>query len=240
MSARTVACACLVMGLLSAAPAGAGVTANLDDLPVIAVPPSNGGHGRMAILLSGDGGWTGLPQSVAAALARDGIGVAGLNSLKYFWTLRTADETARDIERIADYYQREWHADRIVLIGYSFGADVLTIVTSRLRQDLRKHIEGLSLIAPSSVANFEVQVTGWLGVRHPGPPTLPALERPRGPADGLHLRRRRRRRSLPEPASRVGADRKAVGRASFWRRFRRRCPASPALIAWDPACLKIL
>jgi type IV secretory pathway VirJ component len=130
----------------------------------------------MAILLSGDGGWSGLAQSVAAALAREGIGVAGLNSLKYFWQPRTADETTRDVERIADYYQREWHADRIVLIGFSFGADVLPIVTSRLRKDLRGRIEGLSLIAPSSVANFEVQVTSWLGVRHPGQPTLPALE----------------------------------------------------------------
>jgi type IV secretory pathway VirJ component len=102
--------------------------------------------------------------------------VAGLNSLKYFWTPRTPEETTRDIERIADHYQREWHADRIVLIGYSFGADVLPIVTSRLRQDLHGRIAGLSLIAPSSVANFEVHVTGWLGAHHPGQPTLPALQ----------------------------------------------------------------
>ncbi len=154
--------------------------AALDDLPVVVVPPVHPGSDRMVIFLSGDGGWAGLVSNVSAALAADGIGVAGLNSLKYFWTPRTPEETTRDIERIADHYQREWHADRIVLIGYSFGADVLPIVTSRLRQDLRGRIAGLSLIAPSSVANFEVHVTGWLGAHHPGQPTLPALQRLEG------------------------------------------------------------
>ncbi len=70
----------------------------------------------------------------------------------------------KTIERIADRYLHQWHADRLVLIGYSFGADVLPDVVSRLRADLRHRVEGLSLIAPSSVANYEVHVTGWLGV----------------------------------------------------------------------------
>lgn len=180
MRPRCVVCAYLALALLSTASAQAGDPGGVDDLPVVAVPASGGGHGLMAILLSGDGGWTGLAQSVAAALARDGIGVAGLNSLKYFWAPRTADETTRDVERIADHYQREWHADRIVLIGYSFGADVLPIVVNRLRHDLRARVAGLTLIAPSSVAIFEVHVTGWLHVAHPGSPTQPEIERLRG------------------------------------------------------------
>ncbi|HEX7374260.1 MAG TPA: AcvB/VirJ family lysyl-phosphatidylglycerol hydrolase [Steroidobacteraceae bacterium] len=166
--------------LLFAWPAAAAEPPSLDDLPIVAVPPAGATHGRIAVMLSGDGGWADLVQEVSAALARDGIGVAGLNSLKYFWTQRTPQETAHDVERIVEHYMREWHADQLVLIGYSFGADVLPDVLNHLPADLRAQVRGLTLIAPSSVANYEVHVTSWLGVAHPGEPTLPALERLRG------------------------------------------------------------
>lgn len=170
----------LLASLLGAAAAPAAEGPGLGDLPVVAVPPAAAGHGRVAIFLSGDGGWAGLAKEVSAALARDGIGVAGLDSLRYFWTKRTPEETVRAVERIADHYAREWHAERFVLIGYSFGADVLPDVMVRLNPVLRSRIDGLTLIAPSSVANYEVHISGWLGVVHPGEPTLPLLERLRG------------------------------------------------------------
>jgi len=166
--------------LTVASASSAAATPELDDLPVVAVPPAGAGDGRLAVFLSGDGGWAGLAQEVSTALANDGIGVAGLNSLKYFWTKRTPEETARAVERIAEHYAREWHAEKLVLIGYSFGADVLPDVARRLRADLRGRLTGLTLIAPSSIANYEVHVSGWLGVTHPGDPTLPVLESLRG------------------------------------------------------------
>jgi type IV secretory pathway VirJ component len=180
MSRSIVARVLLAAALLSALPVEAAGPSSIDDLPIVAIPPDGSSHGRIAIVLSGDGGWAGLVQEVSAALARDGVGVAGLNSLKYFWTRRTPEETAHDVERIAGHYMREWHADQLVLIGYSFGADVLPDVLNRLRADLRAQVRGITLIAPSSVANYEVHVTGWLGVTHPGEPTLPALEQLRG------------------------------------------------------------
>lgn len=152
----------------------------LDDLPVVALPPAKAGGGRMAILVSGDGGWAGLAKTIAAALAADGIGVAGLDSLKYFWQARQPEEVVRDVQRIAEHYGREWHATEVVYIGYSFGADVLPMVLNRLPRNLAPRTAGLTLIAPSDTANFEIKVTGWLGAVHPGPPTLPELEKLRG------------------------------------------------------------
>lgn len=170
--------ALLALGM--AVPAMAGADPGLDDLPVIAVPPARPGSGRMVILLSGDGGWSGLVRTIAAALAADGVGVAGLDSLKYFWTQRTPEETTRDVGRIAEHYSKQWRSDRLVLVGYSFGADVLPVVVNRMPPDLRGRLDGLTLIAPSSVANFEVHAGGWLGVHYPGLPIVPELERLRG------------------------------------------------------------
>ena len=147
---------------------------------MVAVPPAAASGGRVAIFISGDGGWAGLAQDVSAALARDGIGVAGLDSLKYFWTKRTPEETARAVERMVDYYARAWNGEELIFIGYSFGADVLPDVLNRLRADVRRRVAGLTLIAPSSESNYEVHISGWLGVHHPGSPTLPELEKLRG------------------------------------------------------------
>jgi type IV secretory pathway VirJ component len=158
----------------------ASAAEGIDDLPVVALPPAKAGGDRMAILVSGDGGWAGLAKTIAAALAADGIGVAGLDSLKYFWQAREPDEVTRDVQRIAEHYGREWRASQVIFIGYSFGADVLPLVLNRLPRGLTPRPAGLTLIAPSSTANFEIKVTGWLGASHPGPPTLPELERLRG------------------------------------------------------------
>ena len=58
--------------------------ADLSDLPVIeiaaqpgAVPTANAPPDSFAIIMSGDGGWAGLDQDVAAALSAKGIPVVG-------------------------------------------------------------------------------------------------------------------------------------------------------------------
>jgi type IV secretory pathway VirJ component len=167
------------LALLLAASAVTVRAASLDDLPLVVMPPKSDGN-AMVLLLSGDGGWQELVETVAGALSAQGYGVVGLNSLKYFWKPRSPEETAGDLERVLDQYGRNWHARQVLLVGYSFGADVLPIVLNRLPQDVRSRVAGLTLIAPSSVANFEVKVSSWLGVGHPGFATVPELERLRG------------------------------------------------------------
>ena len=73
----------------------------------------------MAVVISGDGGWAGLDKEVAGALAAKGIPVVGVNSLQYFWTARTPDGIARDLERILRRYLALWNRQEVMLIGYS-------------------------------------------------------------------------------------------------------------------------
>src|SRR4029077_4940704 len=98
--------------------------ASLADLPV--VEAIAGGSGELfAVFLSGDGGWAGIDKNVAAALVARGIAVAGLDSLRYFWTPRTPQALATDLDRIVRYYAFHWKRKRAILVGYSQGADVL-------------------------------------------------------------------------------------------------------------------
>jgi type IV secretory pathway VirJ component len=146
----------------------------IGDLPVNEVP-ANGSSPELALLMTGDGGWAGLDQELAARLAQSGVPTVGLNSLKYFWTERTPEETARDVARLLRHYLAAWNKQRVLLVGYSFGADVLPFVVNRLPADLRARIASVSVLGIDSNASFEVSVADWVGSGDGGPPTRPEL-----------------------------------------------------------------
>jgi type IV secretory pathway VirJ component len=65
-----------------------------------------------------------------------------------------------------------------LLIGYSFGADVLPFAVNRLPADERARVVLLSLLGLESHAPFEIEVTGWLGhTDEEAPLVLPELLR---------------------------------------------------------------
>jgi type IV secretory pathway VirJ component len=155
--------------------APADMAREISDLPLHEVHAA-GTTGELALLLTGDGGWAGLDQELAARLATNGVPTVALNSLKYFWTARTPEQTAHDVERVLRHYLATWHAQRVLLIGYSFGADVLPFVVNRLPADLRSRIASVSLLGIDARASFEVHVAEWIGGAAGGPPTRPELE----------------------------------------------------------------
>ncbi len=134
----------------------------LDDLPLIEVPPT-GTDPRFAVLLSGDGGWAGLDKDVAAALAARGIPVVGWDSLRYFWTARTPDRVAADVDRVLRYYADHWQRRHAIVIGYSQGADVLPFALNRLPEATRSLVARMVLIGLGEKASFEFHVGNWLG-----------------------------------------------------------------------------
>jgi len=146
----------------------------ISDLPLTEVQAS-GSSAELAVLLTGDGGWAGLDQELAARLAASGVPTVGLNSLKYFWSARTPEETARDVARLMRHYLAAWNKERVILVGYSFGADVLPFVVNRLPPELRARVASVSLLGIDSNASFEVSVAGWVGSDEGGPPTRPEV-----------------------------------------------------------------
>ena len=150
--------------------------AEVNDLPLQEVHAA-GTSDEFALLITGDGGWAGLDQELAARLAASGVPTVALNSLKYFWRERTPEETARDVARVLRHYLAAWNKQRVLLIGYSFGADVLPFVVNRLPPDLRERVASLSLLGIDAHASFEVSIAGWVGDDRAGPPTRPELAR---------------------------------------------------------------
>jgi len=136
----------------------------LKDLPLVEVPSTYGDrkHRRFAFLVSGDGGWTSMNQDLASALAQQGVSVIGLDSLRYFWNARSPIEFSNDLAQILSYYQAKWQTEDFLLLGYSFGGDVLPAVAARLPLSLSRATRAISLISPSEFASFEIKALEWL------------------------------------------------------------------------------
>jgi type IV secretory pathway VirJ component len=160
-------------------------SADIKHLPLVEVPakgtPNQSGEGLMAVMISGDGGWAGLDHELGDAIAGSGVPLVGFNSLKYFWTPRTPDETARDIADVINHYLKAWNKEKLILIGYSFGADVLPFVVNRLPEAIKARIDLVVLMGPSTSAQFEFHLSNWFeGASDDALPTLPEAKKMKG------------------------------------------------------------
>jgi type IV secretory pathway VirJ component len=127
--------------------------------------------------MSGDGGWAGLDQDVAGALSATGIPVVGLDSLRYFWTARTPDGLAADTDRMIRYFAAHYGRQRVLLIGYSQGADVLPFAVNRLPAPTRAQVALTAVMGMSEHALFEFHLSSWISDSDAGPATLPEIDR---------------------------------------------------------------
>ncbi len=146
---------------LAAAETAARPPAQLGDLPLVELPVAGDGD-YLAVMLSGDGGWASIDRELAGALTADGIPVVGWDSLHYYWTRREPDAAARDLQRIVEHYAAAWHKNKVLLIGYSRGADVLPFLVNRLSGDVRERASLVVLLGLSSTVDFEFKVSDWL------------------------------------------------------------------------------
>lgn len=136
------------------------------DLALTEVPVSPPARTEtMAIILTGDGGWADLDKQIAAGMAARGIPSVGWSSLRYYWTPRTPDGSAADLARIIRHYMSQWSVKRVILVGYSFGADVLPFLVNRLPSALLPHVRSVALLGFSETADFEFHVSDWIAHR---------------------------------------------------------------------------
>jgi len=134
----------------------------LDALPLVELPADKPSK-LMAIVISGDGGWRDLDKSIAENLQADGVPTVGWDSLRYFWSKKTPEETAKALALVMKTYMAKWHATKVALIGYSFGADIMPFAYNRLPGEMRSHVASMALLGFAQNADFEITVGGWLG-----------------------------------------------------------------------------
>jgi type IV secretory pathway VirJ component len=155
-------------------PLAADVPPGLADLPVVMVD-GHDPHGPLAVVLSGNGGWWGIGDTLAQGFAKAGVTTIGLNSLAYFINRRSPEETAAAIERMVGAFP----SDRpLLLVGYSFGADVIATIYARLSPATRARVRLVSLIGLSHIVDYAI---GFWKVAAPHYSTVQGIAAIEGP-----------------------------------------------------------
>jgi type IV secretory pathway VirJ component len=163
--------------LLGGEGAEGDVAGALPDLPLIEIPAEHPDK-LFAVIWSGDGGWRDIDKTIGEILAKRGVPVVGVDCLRYFWQRTEPDLVGADLTRILDTARAAWNTPDALLIGYSFGADVLPFAVNRMPAQVRARVVLMSLLGLEARAPFEIEVSGWLGQSDEGDPlVLPELLR---------------------------------------------------------------
>jgi type IV secretory pathway VirJ component len=114
-------------------------------------------------------------------LVRGGVPVVGYSSLRYFAPGRTPQGAADDLAAALRTYMALWGKRRVVLVGYSFGADALPVIVPRLPADLRARVRLLALVGLEPQGELKVNPGSWLNRAGPDAyATAPAVAALRG------------------------------------------------------------
>ncbi|WP_329742231.1 AcvB/VirJ family lysyl-phosphatidylglycerol hydrolase [Dyella sp. A6] len=135
-------------------------TRKLLAAPHVQAPAGDGDV--LTIIYSGDGGWADLDQQIGKLIVAHGMPVLGVSTLRYYWHMRSPEESARELDAMIPRYLAKWHKRRVWLIGFSFGADVVPSIVSRLSPANRARISQVVLLSPSNNVNFEIALEGYM------------------------------------------------------------------------------
>ena len=179
----------LIIGLLAAVRAHAAAPdercsarADITGLPVVTLG-ANVPSDRFAVMITGDGGWRRIDQKITDRLRAAGIPIAGFVASDYYRKRRSPDESACALERVIRYYKIQWHKSKVILIGYSRGADVLPFMASRLPRDLRESTQLIALLGLEPMIDFKYSpawVPGAYTRKEPQYAVKPEVEKLRG------------------------------------------------------------
>ena len=128
--------------------------ADITGLPVVTLGakiPSD----RFAVMITGDGGWRRIDQKITDRLRAAGIPIVGFIASDYYRKRRSPEESACALERVIRYYKIQWRRSKVLLIGYSRGADVLPFMASRLPRDLRESTQLIALLGLEPTIDFK-------------------------------------------------------------------------------------
>ena len=134
----------------------------IQNLP-LQLSDNKGTNNKLVIYLTGDGGWNKFSQKLTQEFENKGYGVVSLNTLKYFWKRKTPDSFAQDIEYLANYYMGEWSKNSVIIVGYSFGADVAAFLPERLSKNLLAKMNHIVLLSPSASSDFVINLSDLIG-----------------------------------------------------------------------------
>jgi type IV secretory pathway VirJ component len=135
----------------------------LAGIPLVELP-AKGKIRSLVVFISGDGGWRDIDKQIAEYLSERGIGIVGIDSLRYFWRRKDPQKIADDVSEVIAHYTKLWQARKVTLAGYSLGANAIPFAWSRFDKATQNAIQLMVFLGLERSTEFEITVQGWLGM----------------------------------------------------------------------------
>lgn len=139
---------------------GVSVAVTLARMPLYVDYPAAGGRSPApvaAVLVSGDMGLdAGMGHHVAEGLAARGIPVVGINAPAFFLRARSADEVGGLVTEAARRALAAHPGARLLMVGQSFGSDVLPAGINRLPPEIRSRVAAAALVVPTRTVYYRI------------------------------------------------------------------------------------
>lgn len=114
------------------------------------------------IFYSGDGGWREIDQVIAKEMGENGYSTVGIDTLAYYWHYKSPEQSTQELAQIMQDYRQKWGVKRFVLLGFSFGADVLPFLYNGLAAADQAQVDAVILLSFSRGTIFEIEIKSWL------------------------------------------------------------------------------
>ena len=116
----------------------------------------------LIVYLSGDGGFNSFSDALCKDLAKNDYEVLAINSNAYFKKKKTPLEASTFLESQIRKYVTDRINPNIILLGYSFGADVIPFIYTIGSATITKTTSKIMLLAPSPTTDFEIHLLDML------------------------------------------------------------------------------
>ena len=171
-----------LLGVLLMIAAAAPMLRLFGTAPYLIYRPQHQRIPMAAVMLSGDIGFRGgMSAPVAAALADRGMTVVGVSSPVVFAFHHTQAEAVTVVQQAIRSAMRIGGVDKVVLVGQSYGGDIVATTAPHLGADLLAHVAAIDLLVPGRDVYFRADPTGLAYYGTPDAHPAVALRALKGP-----------------------------------------------------------
>jgi type IV secretory pathway VirJ component len=114
--------------------------------------------------ITGDGGMVRFDTKMSRQYLANGYSFIALNSLKYFETPKSPEKVAHDVIPVITHYLNTWEKEAMILVGFSFGAEITPFLYERLPDNLKEKVKLVVLLTPARTSDFHIHLRDMIGL----------------------------------------------------------------------------
>lgn len=122
---------------------------------------------RFIFYMTGDGGYSPFSENLCRLFQKCHCNVISLDN-SYFWGGKKLEEVTLSFEQVVRQVEVKKKMERMMVVGYSFGADITPFIVNHLSEEIRNRISEVVLLSPSKMTNLKIDLMSLFFPEHSG------------------------------------------------------------------------